>query len=477
MYIRALLLGLAATLTSCGSPINHSYLRDDGTPLSTTDVTISVHHQTVSPQWRITYEFSEPTTGFVFIQSRAEMARRKIWKIEGEPGVDIEWQGAQDVVVRKDGSSFTKFTASFDLSEDFLHASVGDDSIKQFSDGSIALQTFLFLGGYQLKSLISARMLKVLPTFKFYPRAGEAVTVGNQSNRSELDFKDSIRSMGVYAYFGSIEAAKILDLNFIIDPQVAPEIRDLVTDTAGKTFALYTEKFGRLPFEPSILVTKTSEHSEMNSASGAAMWGQFVLNIHGSGKNLVEIEREIITNAVTHEMSHFWNALVYQAKWITEQKSLLFKDIKESYYDSWIWEGGAQALAMEARLALNLTPAARYTIVRSHLLDQCKEAIKTKRVIDAPTDGSLTWAPYHCGELLEYLVVDLAKRTKPDYSIFTLWKSIFAASPDKQLDNDVFFKAVRNDIPDISDEKIIALKKLLVTPADGLDALVDQIRK
>ena len=244
--------------------------------------------------------------------------------------------------------------------------------------------------------------------------------------------------------------------------------------TAAKTFSLYTKQFGELPFVPSIFVIKNGELSP-NSASGNAMWGQFLVTIFGSGVNIQDFEREIITNAVTHEMSHFWNALLYQARWQDNDKKRLFSDISASIYDEWIWEGGAQALALEARLELGLITKQRYSEIRAKLPADCKDVIKTKRVIDtSAADQTMTWAPYHCGELTQFLVVDLVRRTKPNYSIFDLWKSIFAASPDKQLDNDVFFAAVRKDIPGITDEKIDSIKRLLVTPADGLDAALVQ---
>jgi hypothetical protein len=280
--------------------------------------------------------------------------------------------------------------------------------------------------------------------------------------------------MGVYVYFGKIKPESRTPLSFTVDPGVSAEVKEMVMSTAAKTFSLYTKEFGKLPFVPSILVVKSSQMSP-NSASGGALWGQFLVTIFGNGVNIQDFEREIITNAVTHEMSHLWNGLLFQQRWQDSDKKRLFSDIPTSIYDYWIWEGGAQALALETRLDLGLVTKQRYSEIRAKLPADCKNVIKSKRVIDtSAADPTMTWAPYHCGELTQFLVVELARRTKPDYSIFDLWKSIFAASPDKQLDNDVFFAAVRKDIPGITDEKIDSIKRLLVTPADGLDAALAQ---
>ncbi len=451
-----------------------SNLRDDSTPISTTKVKISVRHQATSPAWQVTYKFSEPTDGFVFISNGIPTKRLNFWKVEGENGDEVTFDSnGNDGVIGKNGHPFTEFTASFDLKTEFLEAKDSDYS-QRLSDGSVALQTFLFLSGYQLKNPQNWQFFKVVPTYKFTPAPAEFVTAGLKTSESEVEFSDSPRSMGVYVYFGKIKPESRTPLSFTVDPGVSAEVKEMVMSTAAKTFSLYTKQFGELPFVPSIFVIKNGELSP-NSASGNAMWGQFLVTIFGSGVNIQDFEREIITNAVTHEMSHFWNALLYQARWQDNDKKRLFSDISASIYDEWIWEGGAQALALEARLELGLITKQRYSEIRAKLPADCKDVIKTKRVIDtSAADQTMTWAPYHCGELTQFLVVDLVRRTKPNYSIFDLWKSIFAASPDKQLDNDVFFAAVRKDIPGITDEKIDSIKRLLVTPADGLDAALVQ---
>jgi hypothetical protein len=206
-----------------------------------------------------------------------------------------------------------------------------------------------------------------------------------------------------------------------------------------------------------------------------AGWGNFIVNVGGDGVEIDEFSRTVILNAVVHETAHFWAAVTYQMIWDPAQKSKLVEDIAESNYNTWIWEGGAQALSLITLKDTKLINDSAYESKRNHLLNDCIDVLKDKRVVDATKfSDEMEWAPYRCGEWFQHAVVDLIRKKKPKYTIYKLWKAIFkAAGSAKEIDNKVFFKALRAESPDITDEYEKKLRLFFVTPGTELKALAD----
>jgi hypothetical protein len=466
--MRVITICLALLTTSCGMRTGQSSRQNDlSLPYSDKNLKIRIERLAKDNEWRVSYKFDRPIQAFAF--DNTFPARSKHWVLEDSTQVGWQSSGDTDLVIGKSNQPFDSFSMKFKT----IEHDADNAPIIFFSDRSSAIYTRAVTGYEMARSGSSWDIFQFSPDLTFIPGENEHVVVGGEISRTKLDFTDSRRSMGFYAYFGNIQPQMIDGIPYIIDPAINNEVKQIAVSAESKAIAYFRSQLGDLPFKPSILMRQRSGGPQEASASGAAFWGSFLINIYG-GKPGAK-SAEIVSNAVIHETAHFWNALMYQSRWMDTDKKRLFSDMPESSYDAWIWEGGAEALALEARLKIKLISTQRHAEIKNGLLKDCKNVLGTKRVIDAAADGSLVWVPYHCGEFLQLLIVDTIGKSRPDFNIISLWKEIFAASPDMQIDNDVFFAAVKKSDPGISNDQIEAMKLFLVSTADKLDGIVAKI--
>jgi hypothetical protein len=120
--------------------------------------------------------------------------------------------------------------------------------------------------------------------------------------------------MGFYAYFGNIQPQMIDSIPYIIDPAINNEVKQIAVSAESKAIAYFRSQLGDLPFKPSILMRQRSGGPQEASASGAAFWGSFLINVYGGKPDAKSAE--IVSNALIHETAHFWNALLYQSRWM-----------------------------------------------------------------------------------------------------------------------------------------------------------------
>lgn len=449
-------------VVGCEARDDGARLLDDSFPVSTTDVKITLTHATTASEWRLDYEFDAPIRAFLFKPFGANYREDHWTLVDGE---HVEWDEMQglEMVVAKDGGAFTTLSFTFDRFE--LEA--GYPLFEELSDQSIAVHSGN-LNGYLMEESDDEwrPVARFVPEFHLRARYGEHVIAGAEMGDDELVVQESPRSSGSYFYFGTLPLVDHDGLTFLVDPAIPTGTAAMAVDAATRAHRHFKAKLGDLPFAPSILMKHVD--SDDNSAGGSAAWGQFLVKIYGNS-DPDETEKEIILNAVVHEMSHFWNALAFQGN----EDTPIFADIPESEYASWIWEGGAQALTLDAMLELGLVSAERHATKRGELLDLCMDVLGDKRVIDEEDDDDLEWAPYHCGEFLQFFVVDLAKQSDPTFDVTKLWRALFAQSQDAQYDNETFFDVVRIVVPGIDEAKVEALKRMLVSPGTELPGLVE----
>jgi hypothetical protein len=131
------------------------------------------------------------------------------------------------------------------------------------------------------------------------------------------------------------------------------------------------------------------------------------LRLFGQGLKAFEPGSDRLDHIIAHEAAHFWNSDTFHAA---------------EGSPAWMWEGGAEVLALGARIAVlkRLTQAGR----REHLekaLTACALSL-----FDSALSDRRSGATYACGETI-YWIADLAekKRTKGRGDIFSVWRRMF----------------------------------------------------
>ena len=471
----AMVIPVLFAATSC-HPVGakSSHVLDDSTPLSSMKVDITLVHQAGHPEWRISYKFDQAIDGLIF-RPYTKAYRADNWRqVEGP---QIAWRtdandanGDVEVAATASDERFDQIAFTFDRL-----TTVGELMLFQpFSDGSVAIH-WGNLTPYLLADakLPTPSMERFAPNFHIVPLPSEKlVAEGQVAAGTAVDFIGSPRSYGSYLYFGNLPITIENGLPVVADPEIPALTSAMVKDALKRSFALFTDKFGKLPFTPSVLLVH--DHADgYNSASGFAQWGQFVVHLRGQTEP-DPAERESILNAAVHETSHFWNAIAYQGN----DTVPLETTVAQSTYIGWLYEGGAQALANDAMRQLGIISPERYLDRRSGLLSECQKALGTKQVIDRPTlvTGTISWAPYACGELVQYLVTDLASAQNPGYDALQLWRDLLDASPKQQYDNSTFIGVVQSAVPGISADKIDALRQFITTSGPEISTLVDRLK-
>jgi hypothetical protein len=455
-------------IVACSPAKVVSKVKDSGLSRSDVGLTISITRNVSKPEWTANFYFNKPIDAFFFVTPFEK--RETTWSIKQSDHIEFVAGQNGQTVAAKDGAKFQEITFDFD-------SFYSDDLIPQFmslSGSSLAISTTI-LTGYEYRES-SSDYLELTTTFKLKPRRGEIVASDTGVSHEELRYDLAPRSFGTYLYFGDIEPITVNGTRYIVDPRVGSASRDLAIRTESEALALLTQNLGELPFKPMILLRQSPIQSADVDAGGSAYWGLFQAAFLGDGKSLNSQEKSRIQNVLIHETSHLWAGALYQSWFDPSFKTPLFKDIPESIYDQWIFEGGAEALAIEVRKSLKYETDSTYDAIKSKALVDCKSVIGTKRVIDRPKDEWMFMAPYKCGESLQFLIVDVIAKHSPDYSIYNLWKDLFTAARDKNIDNAVFFAAVKNAAPRLRNEDIDLIKSFLVSPADKIDDIVKKVR-
>lgn len=196
---------------------------------------------------------------------------------------------------------------------------------------------------------------------------------------------------------------------FVLPPGLAAELVARIRENVDGAIAYYAQRLARpLASKPLIIVAPNFAYEHPGLQGDTTMGPTVALRLFGERWKTFDSKSDRFDHYIAHEVAHFWTSDTFHAA-------------KGS--PAWMWEGGAELLALAARIAVmkRLTLSGR----RDHIenaLNTCATSL-----FDHPLAGrNRSGVTYSCGETL-YWIADVAekRRTRGRSDIFSIWRRIF----------------------------------------------------
>jgi len=211
-----------------------------------------------------------------------------------------------------------------------------------------------------------------------------------------------------YVYIGArgdVVESRVARL--VLPPGPAPAMIERIRANVDGMLGFYRRKFARpLQTKPLILMAANPK------AQGSVFQGDVTngpavaLRIFGDRWQTFDSKSDITDHFIAHEGAHFWNSGTSRAA-------------KGS--PAWLWEGSAELMALEARVAVTgrLTADGRRDHIE-HALNDC-----VSRLLARALTANRSSATYVCGETLFWLA-DAAEKTRSRgrSDVFAIWRRI-----------------------------------------------------
>lgn len=367
----------AAFLMLCIAPLVHA---EQQAGLA---VAIDVRH-VAKDLWRVDYRFAQAVTA-VKLHSIGKF-RQQEWKVL-TPGMDMK-SGADFDVIASKGKPFK--AASVEIRTFDGWSPKEYVSFNRFGDGGRTV----YLGHLQGDVEQGKKTLAMSAGFKLFGLEQENV-IAPPPNRMEPGAERG------YAYFGPAQAVLAGAAKVLIDPQAPQWLRETILDTGAKVSAYYEKAYQRqLKDELVIMISVANFESSGFSIKGGAIMGQGQVSYRLEGKQLNTDHpklREYVTLNVAHEMAHTWQMAVDRGGIRGDQVS-------------WIHEGGAEAMALDALLQTSMWSEES---VKNYRAKQAATCEKLGDTVDT-YDGI-----YACG---------LVRFDRLGVGIVPLWRSMMQAT-------------------------------------------------
>lgn len=257
--------------------------------------------------------------------------------------------------------------------------------IDRHSDGGHAF----YLGHLMGSVRQGKRERNLLVTFELVGRSGEHVLLAEQANEDK----------GTYAYFGPQQPTDAGAVRLVVDPQTPRWIRDTIERVVGPVSSWYQQALRRAWRAPPLVIIGAGRFDEPGfSIKGGALPGELFFRIAGvQAASETPKLRAMFEQLVAHELGHVWQELVRRGG---------FADDTET----WIHEGGAQALSLAALEGSMLWDAATVAAFKAKLHGECVQ-IREAQANGKDTDASRE--AYTCGyERFAALPLDTIKLWK-----------------------------------------------------------------
>jgi hypothetical protein len=382
--------------------------------------------------WRATYEFAAPVRELKF-QRPGSGIRARIFEVE-TPGYKFKKEGDLEVLAT-DGPPvnvinvrFPEYTMTIPKEYEFF---------AKFTDGSVAIYT-----GHLLASAGG----KDARAFHFIPRAGESIVVAGKRSSAPVDWIDTIGD-GTYVYFGSIKPVETADAISIIDPGLPPWLGAKFRESLPRLFELYARKFGvKLQERPTVLFSYFAGDATGYLDSGGTVPGLIQLAVEGAAweRESTDGLRRLM-HFLAHEAVHMWNGQLVN-----------YPDSE----DSWMSEGGADALADRALLELGVADEKYFLNEQTTALNECRRGIGAGPLRSAAARGEFQMY-YTCGNAIALLT-----EASVNADLFVFWKTLIErahATKEKKYFIDDYIAAWRT--LGATDADVAALRSLVTDPA------------
>lgn len=375
-------------------------------------------------QWEVRYVLPRPVRELRFTRVDPKGNRASSWT-PVDPTLAIALSDGEEVVRRNDGAAFDH--AAFRMAPRYVVLEKEYAPFSPFGDGGMLVYTGRFH--------VCAGTCAGGETFQLslQPPAGAHAIVHGQVV-STVRLEDG--GDGTNLYVGRALPVTTQDVVAVIDQAFPADTRARLESLFPRLMAFYGGEFGTLATRPMLFASRDENHPGGGYGyQGGTLPGQVFMHFYGRHKAFGTPEfAPRVDWFFAHEAAHLY-----------QHYPSLADD-----GDSWIHEGGADALAAVALQALDVIGRDAVQARLQASLDTCASGITRHPLKQAHIDGSFE-ASYACGFVLQ-MAVDAAARRASDGAcgLSCVWRDFQAqVAAGKPWNTDTFVAVVarRTDEP------------------------------
>lgn len=429
---RALAAGLLVLLAACDDTdrpfVTPSEREDDAAMLPGSGVTATLDRME-DGAWRVRYAFDAPQSVIFFSRSNGDY-RTATWTPLSD-GAAMARVGGFDAVLFDEpveAAAFRIAPYSDQIPQEYT-------PFIPFSDGGLAIHAgqFEVLAAEDSEAIAALEgnlaqyqgEQKILGVRVIAPDT--AIVAGGEVTRGE----GSDVSLGgtSYLYVGEAEVQEGPDYAGVIDPGLPDWLQDQLESELGAVFAAYHDLWGEgLPEKASVLYAFRGYDRPGLSNKGGALGSRLIM-LESSGDALRQPSQQIgvyMRWFFAHEIAHLFQARTGA--------------VVASQGDSWIFEGGANAMA---NIVLGETATENPDGLMSdyaETFDTCAAYLADGPLSEAARDGRYD-AYYQCGDLMSRA----SAAATPDADLFALWRGLLDAAEarDNRFSTDLYLEVMR----------------------------------
>jgi hypothetical protein len=368
-------------------------------------------------EWEVRYTLSAPARELRFVRVDARGQRAATWTAV-DPTFAITLQDGEEVVRRNDGAAFD--TAAFRMAPRYAQLEKDYAPFAPFGDGGMLVHTGRFhacagpcVGGETFD-------LTLAP-----PAGAHAIVHGKVVESVRFEDRDS----GTNLYVGKALPVATPDVVAVIDGAFPADTRARLESLLPRLMAFYGREFGALPTRPMLFASRDENHPGGGYGyQGGTLPGQVFMHFYGRHEAFgTPAFAARVDWFFAHEAAH-----LYQR----------FESLADPG-DSWIHEGGADALAAVALQALEVIDREAVQARLQQSLDACAKSIARHPLAQAHAEGSFD-AYYSCGFVLQMAVDGAARRASDgDCGLACVWREFQAqVAAGKPWNGDTFIAVV-----------------------------------
>jgi hypothetical protein len=303
------------------------------------DATITIKRLS-KDDWEFDYQFSQEIDALDFGPPVVQF-RQDAWK-PSTPAMKIISKAGSEVLQHEQGR-FQRATIAVKSYHPFSHNQYVP--MIHFSDGGVAL----FLGHLTGQVSVAGVNRPLKTRFIAHGLPGEKIVLPQKAQEG----------VGLFAYFGPQEPIIASHGILVLDPLTPAWMREVLASTTERVTASYAKSFERVPSEPAMIFFAIRDlHLKGYSISGGALPGQLAYRLAGNESIIDKPEsRNRFTYMIAHELAHIWQSIPNRA-WT-------------SFPESWINEGGADAITTETLLRTGLWSKEAVTEFEDKLIKEC----------------------------------------------------------------------------------------------------------
>ena len=357
-------------------------------PLRASDATPRIAIELVpgDAQWEVRYVLSAPAPQLRFVRVDAKGHRAASWT-PADASFAITLEDGEEVVRRTDGAPFDR--AAFRMAPRYVELEKDYAPFSPFGDGGMLVHTGRFHACAGRCAGGETFQLTLRP-----PRGAHAIVHGQVVDAVRVEDRDS----GTNLYVGRALPVTTPDVVAVIDSAFPADTRARLESLLPRLMAFYGRKLGALDSRPMLFASRDEAHPGGGYGyQGGTLPGQVFMHFYGRHEAFGTPDFAARVDwFFAHEAAH-----LYQT----------FSTLADPG-DSWIHEGGADALAAIALQALGVIDADAVQARLQQSLDGCAKHIAQRPLQQAHASGSFE-AHYACGFVLQ-MSVDAAARRASD---------------------------------------------------------------